>query len=110
MDNATLVIMAEKYKCTPAQLMVRWSIQMGYVPLPKSVRKERIIENADIGGFEITDDDMNALIKLNEFCKHLRSLHLLGIQLSCQSEPRLSSMRGLDSSEFLPRLCPSNCC
>jgi len=66
MDSPTLVIMAEKYKCTTAQLLVRWSIQNGYVPLPKSVRKERIIENADIGGFEISQEDMNALEKLNE--------------------------------------------
>jgi len=67
MTNPTLVIMAEKYGCTTAQLMVRWSIQKGYVPLPKSVKKERIVENANIGGFEIEDDDMNALDMLNEF-------------------------------------------
>jgi diketogulonate reductase-like aldo/keto reductase len=69
MTNPTLVIMAEKYGCTTAQLMVRWSIQKGYVPLPKSVKRERIVENANIGGFEISDEDMNALDMLNEFCK-----------------------------------------
>jgi len=67
MSNPTVVIMAEKYACTPAQLLVRWSLQKGYIPLPKSVRKQRIVENADIGGFEIDGKDMNSLDMLNEF-------------------------------------------
>jgi len=50
-----------KYNCTPAQLLVRWSLQKGYVPLPKSVKKERIRENADVGGFEIEEGDMRTL-------------------------------------------------
>lgn len=69
MTNPTIVIMSEKYSCTPAQLLVRWSIQNGYVPLPKSVKKERIVENVNIGGFEISDEDMNALDVLDEYCK-----------------------------------------
>lgn len=73
MTNPTIVIMAEKYECTPAQLMIRWSIQKGFVPLPKSVKKKRIVENANIGGFEISDKDMNSLDLLNEFCKNPRS-------------------------------------
>ena len=37
-----------------AQVHVRWSIQKGYVPLPKSVKAERIKTNADVFGFELT--------------------------------------------------------
>jgi len=59
--------LARKYHCTPAQLLVRWSLQHGYVPLPKSTRQERIIENGDIGGFEIDAGDMEALDKLDEY-------------------------------------------
>jgi hypothetical protein len=42
MKHATIVKLSKKYKCTPAQLMVRWSLQNGFVPLPKSVSRERI--------------------------------------------------------------------
>lgn len=53
--------LAGKYGCSPAQLLVRWSLQKGYVPLPKSARKERIVENGDIGGFEIEEADVRKL-------------------------------------------------
>lgn len=47
--------------------MVRWSLQQGYVPLPKSVGKQRIIENGDIGGFEIDEGDMKTMDGLDEY-------------------------------------------
>ena len=53
MKHPTIVSLSKKYACSPGQLLVRWSLQHGYVPLPKSVKKERILENADIGGFSI---------------------------------------------------------
>jgi diketogulonate reductase-like aldo/keto reductase len=43
-----------------------WSLQHGMVPLPKSSRKERVLENAQIGGFEISDEDMAKLDALDE--------------------------------------------
>jgi diketogulonate reductase-like aldo/keto reductase len=79
MGNPTVVIMSEKYECTPAQLLIRWSIQKGYVPLPKSAHKERIVENANIGFFEISDTDMNSLDVLDEYCKFI--LHLTPVKL-----------------------------
>ena len=53
MKHPTIVSLSKKYACSPGQLLVRWSLQHGYVPLPKSAKKERILENADIGGFSI---------------------------------------------------------
>ena len=47
--------------------MVRWSCQHGFVPLPKSVKKERIAENADISGFDIDGADMGTLDGLDEY-------------------------------------------
>ena len=41
--------------------------QHGFVPLPKSVKKERIRENADIGGFSIDDGDMTKMDGLDEY-------------------------------------------
>ena len=67
MEHPVITELAAKYKCTPAQLMVRWSVQHGYVPLPKSVRKERIVANADISGFEICDGDMEGMDDLDEY-------------------------------------------
>jgi diketogulonate reductase-like aldo/keto reductase len=44
----------------------RWSIQHGFVTLPKSARAERLVANADVGGFEISDEDMKRLDGLDE--------------------------------------------
>ena len=67
MKHPTVVALARKYSCTPAQLLVRWSLQHGYVPLPKSVVKERIIENGTISHFEVSDEDMKELDSLDEY-------------------------------------------
>jgi diketogulonate reductase-like aldo/keto reductase len=66
MRHPVIVELAGKYERSPAQLMVRWSLQHGYVPLPKSSSKERIVSNADVGGFEIGEEDMVTLDKLDE--------------------------------------------
>ncbi|WP_026528786.1 aldo/keto reductase [Butyrivibrio sp. VCD2006] len=53
--------LAAKYGKTVAQIILRWDIQHDIVPLPKSVHEERIIENADVFDFEISDEDMNKI-------------------------------------------------
>lgn len=67
MKDKTIVELAKKYDCTPAQLMMRWNLQHGHVPLPKSVKKERIIENAGVEGFVIDDADMERMDALDEY-------------------------------------------
>ena len=67
MQDPTIVELSKKYGCTPAQLMVRWNLQKGNVVLPKSVKKERIVENADAGGFEIGDEDVRRMEGLDEY-------------------------------------------
>ncbi|KAK8020119.1 Prostaglandin F synthase [Apiospora arundinis] len=66
MKNPTILELAKKYECTPAQLMVRWSLQHGHVPLPKSAQKERLIDNVKVGGFEISDEDVKRMDALDE--------------------------------------------
>ncbi|KAK8137918.1 putative oxidoreductase [Apiospora sp. TS-2023a] len=66
MKNPTILELAKKYACTPAQLMVRWSLQHGHVPLPKSVNRERLIENVKVGGFEISEEDVKRMDGLDE--------------------------------------------
>jgi len=67
MKDPTIVSLAKKYHVTWAQLMIRWSLQHGYIPLPKSVQKERIEANGKIEGFEITEEDMSAMDGLDEY-------------------------------------------
>ena len=66
MDHPTIVELSKKYGCTPAQLMLRWNLQKGHVVLPKSVKKERIVENAGVGGFEVDEEDVRVLEGLDE--------------------------------------------
>lgn len=67
MKHPVVVELSSKYGCTPARLLVRWSLQKGYVPLPKSVNKDRIVANADVGAFEIEEGDMKKMDGLDEY-------------------------------------------
>lgn len=53
--------MAKKHGATPNQVLIRWSIQKGFVSLPKSDDPERIRSNADVYGFELDGEDMALL-------------------------------------------------
>jgi len=57
--------LAEKYRKTPAQVMLRWHIEIGTSPIPKSVRPERIAENFDIFDFALTSDEVKAISTLD---------------------------------------------
>lgn len=67
MKHPTITQLSTKYHCTPAQLMVRWSLQHGFIPLPKSVSKERIVANGQIDFFEIDKADMETMDSLDEY-------------------------------------------
>lgn len=56
-----IVALAEKYKRTPAQIVLRWDIQSGCIVIPKSVHEERIIENAGIFDFELEEEDIRMI-------------------------------------------------
>jgi methylglyoxal/glyoxal reductase len=66
LKHPRLTAVAAKYSKSPAQLMIRWSIQHGLVVIPKSTREERIHENSQVFDFEISADDMRSLDSLNE--------------------------------------------
>ncbi|CAO1605415.1 hypothetical protein XANCAGTX0491_008933 [Xanthoria calcicola] len=60
-EEPVLKGLGEKYGKTAAQVLLRWSLQKGFVPLPKSVTPSRIEENADIFDFRLTDEEMKLL-------------------------------------------------
>lgn len=58
--------MAKKYSKSPAHIVLRWDLQKGVVTIPKSVRKERIVNNAEIFDFELSKEDMAYLDRLDK--------------------------------------------
>ncbi|HEY6906741.1 MAG TPA: aldo/keto reductase [Ignavibacteriaceae bacterium] len=66
LDDPNIVRIADKYSKSAAQILIRWSLQHDLVVIPKSVHKARIIENANVFDFEISDDDMQNLNSQNE--------------------------------------------
>ncbi|KAI9750633.1 MAG: 40S ribosomal protein S19 [Chaenotheca gracillima] len=60
-DHPLLQSLAKKHGKTSAQVLIRWSIQKGFVPLPKSVTLSRIEENAKVYDFELSPEDMKTL-------------------------------------------------
>jgi diketogulonate reductase-like aldo/keto reductase len=61
-----LQALAAKYGKSPVQIVLRWDIQKGVVTIPKSVKPERIISNADIFDFELSDEDMAKIDRLDK--------------------------------------------
>lgn len=61
LKNEMLLNIAEKYNKSVAQICIRWCIQNGVIPLPKSITTSRIKENVDVFGFVISDKDMKTI-------------------------------------------------
>lgn len=66
LNDPKLISIASKYSKRPAQILIRWALQHEIVVLPKSSRRERILENADVFDFSLSEEDMNALDSFNE--------------------------------------------
>jgi len=60
-EEKVLQPLIKKYNKTAAQILLRWSLQMGFVPLPKSVTPSRIQENTEIFDFELTAEEIKSL-------------------------------------------------
>ena len=65
-DDQTVASIAQKLGVTPNQVLIRYSLQKGWVPLPKSDNPERIKANADLYSFNLDDKDMAALDALDQ--------------------------------------------
>ncbi|NUP65873.1 MAG: aldo/keto reductase [Nonomuraea sp.] len=63
--DPALIVLSEKYGRTPAQIVLRWHLQLGNVVIPKSVTPSRIEENIDVFGFILDAEDMAAIGAMN---------------------------------------------
>jgi 2,5-diketo-D-gluconate reductase A len=66
LDNPTVTSVAGEYGRTPAQVLIRWSIQLGNVVIPRSGNPERIASNFDVFDFELAAEHVEALNGLND--------------------------------------------
>lgn len=65
LKDPVITSLAEKYGKTPAQLVIRWHIDLGNVVIPKSVTPQRILENFEVLDFELDSEDVDALLALD---------------------------------------------
>jgi 2,5-diketo-D-gluconate reductase A len=60
-----IVDIAERRSKSPAQIVLRWHVQLGLIPIPKTSRPERLAENIDVFGFELSSDQMAEIAELD---------------------------------------------
>lgn len=65
LDDDTIATIAGRHRRTPAQTILRWHLQLGNVVIPKSVTPKRIRENIELFDFELSEDDMAAIARLD---------------------------------------------
>jgi 2,5-diketo-D-gluconate reductase A len=65
LDDPTIVEIGQRLGRTPAQITLRWHLQRGDIVFPKSANRDRMAENRDVFGFQLSPDDMAAITGLN---------------------------------------------
>ncbi|XP_015194776.2 uncharacterized oxidoreductase ZK1290.5 isoform X1 [Lepisosteus oculatus] len=65
LTHPTIIQLANKHGRTPSQICIRWSIQNGVVTIPKSTKEKRILENCQVFGFSLPEEDMNLISGLD---------------------------------------------
>ncbi|MDX1889156.1 aldo/keto reductase [Mycolicibacterium sp. 050158] len=66
LEHATVVGIAEAHGRTPAQILIRWHVQLGNIVIPKSVNPDRIKSNIDVFDFELGEQDMASIASLED--------------------------------------------
>jgi 2,5-diketo-D-gluconate reductase A len=66
LDEPVITQIASRYQRTPAQIVLRWQTQQGYVTVPKSSSPQRIAENISIFDFDLTPDELAAISSLDQ--------------------------------------------
>ncbi|GAA5863119.1 hypothetical protein JCM1840_002476 [Sporobolomyces johnsonii] len=65
--HPVVVELAKKYGKTPAQILIRYGLDRGFIVIPKSTKKERIVDNANVFDFKLEKADIDRLTSLDEF-------------------------------------------
>jgi diketogulonate reductase-like aldo/keto reductase len=65
LSDPRVAALGEKYGKTPAQVVLRWHIELGNVVIPKSTHPERMAENFDLFDFELASDDVTMISELD---------------------------------------------
>jgi 2,5-diketo-D-gluconate reductase A len=65
LENPIITVIADAHGKTPAQVLIRWHVQLGNIVIPKSVTPERIVSNFDVFGFALSEDDMGSISSLD---------------------------------------------
>lgn len=66
LDNPVVTEVATRHGKTPAQVLIRWHIQLGNIVIPKSVTPERIVSNFDVFDLELSEQDMASISSLSD--------------------------------------------
>ncbi|WP_029114947.1 aldo/keto reductase [Mycobacterium sp. URHB0044] len=66
LEHPTVTKLAEAHGKTPAQVLIRWHIQLGNIVIPKSVNPDRIVSNFDVFDFELSEQDMTSVASLED--------------------------------------------
>jgi 2,5-diketo-D-gluconate reductase A len=66
LENATVATIAQAHGKTPAQVLIRWHVQLGNIVIPKSVNPERIVSNFDVFDFELGEQDVSSIASLED--------------------------------------------
>jgi 2,5-diketo-D-gluconate reductase A len=66
LSNPTVTAVADAHGKTPAQVLIRWHMQLGNIVIPKSVTPERIVSNFDVFDFELSEQDMASISSLGD--------------------------------------------
>lgn len=66
LENPTLAAIGARHGKSAAQVIIRWDIQHGIITIPKSVHRERIVQNADVFDFVLSDEEMKTIDDLND--------------------------------------------
>ena len=67
--NELLKKLADKYRVSPAQIILRWHVQRGVVPVVKTSSEKRVIENTDVFDFSLSTEDRDAITNLDRHFK-----------------------------------------
>jgi 2,5-diketo-D-gluconate reductase A len=65
LSDPTITSIAQRLNRTAAQVVLRWHMQIGTIAIPKSVKPSRIVENLEIFDFELSEQDLGAIARLD---------------------------------------------